>query len=132
MGRAGRCSHLPHGSGIGTSHPPDRRRPDRYASAGDLERASGRDARCDGAVSGRRHRGAIMTRLPGLFVTGTDTSVGKTLIASEILRSLISSGRRVGALKPVATSAIAGPDGSLRSPDGMTLRDALGAEIPPG
>ena len=41
--------------------------------------------------------------LPGLFVTGTDTGVGKTVVASAIARVLRRSGRRVGVLKPVAT-----------------------------
>lgn len=40
---------------------------------------------------------------PGLFVVGTDTGVGKTAVAAGILRSLVRSGRRVGAYKPVAT-----------------------------
>ena len=39
----------------------------------------------------------------GLFVTGTDTEVGKTYVAAMIARSLRSSGRRVGVYKPVAS-----------------------------
>jgi dethiobiotin synthetase len=39
----------------------------------------------------------------GLFVTGTDTGVGKTYIASGILRCLWSRGIDVGAMKPVET-----------------------------
>ena len=41
--------------------------------------------------------------LRGLFVTGTDTEVGKTLIAGAIARSLRRRGVRVDVLKPVAT-----------------------------
>ena len=41
--------------------------------------------------------------LPGLFVTGTDTGVGKTLIAAAIARWFFLRGQRVAALKPVAT-----------------------------
>ena len=44
-----------------------------------------------------------LPRLAGLFVTGTDTEVGKTLIAGSIARHLRKAGRRVEVLKPVAT-----------------------------
>ena len=39
----------------------------------------------------------------GLFVTGTDTDVGKTAVAVAIVRSLVAAGRRVGVYKPVAS-----------------------------
>ncbi len=41
----------------------------------------------------------------GLFVTGTDTDVGKTYVACEILRHLAGEGRGVGAYKPVVSGA---------------------------
>ena len=40
---------------------------------------------------------------PGLFVTGTDTDVGKTAVATAIARHLVAEGRRVGVYKPVAS-----------------------------
>lgn len=40
---------------------------------------------------------------PGLFVTGTDTGVGKTHVATAIVRVLAASGLRVGVYKPVAS-----------------------------
>ena len=42
-----------------------------------------------------------MTR--GLFVTGTDTGAGKTVVAAAIAASLRAAGRRVAAYKPVLT-----------------------------
>ena len=39
----------------------------------------------------------------GLFITGTDTGVGKTYVAALIARSLAASGRRVGVYKPAAS-----------------------------
>lgn len=45
-------------------------------------------------------------RTAGLFVTGTDTNVGKTHIACLITRELRRSGQRVGAYKPVCSGAI--------------------------
>jgi len=42
-------------------------------------------------------------RPPGLFFVGTDTDVGKTAVATAVVRSLRASGRRVGVYKPVAS-----------------------------
>ncbi len=39
----------------------------------------------------------------GLFITGTDTGVGKTLIAGAIARILTDKGLKVGVFKPIAT-----------------------------
>ena len=39
----------------------------------------------------------------GLFVTGTDTGVGKTVVAAAICAALADAGRRVAAFKPVVT-----------------------------
>ena len=50
-----------------------------------------------------------MTR--SYFVTGTDTGVGKTLVAAALLRHLREAGTAVAGMKPVAAGAIAGPEG---------------------
>jgi len=42
-----------------------------------------------------------MTR--GIFVSGTDTGVGKTVAAVALLRALVAEGRRAVGMKPVAT-----------------------------
>jgi dethiobiotin synthetase len=55
--------------------------------------------------------------LPGLFVTATDTAVGKTLVASAIARTLRARGRRVAVLKPVAS-------GCYRAREGLISDDA--------
>jgi dethiobiotin synthetase len=55
----------------------------------------------------------------GLFITGTDTGVGKTVVARLIVRSLVASGVRVAVMKPVAA-------GSFMTPDGLRNEDALG------
>lgn len=39
----------------------------------------------------------------GLFITGTDTDVGKTVIAGGIARILKDKGQRVGVFKPIAS-----------------------------
>ena len=53
----------------------------------------------------------------GLFVTGTDTGVGKTLIAGAIARILTSKGLKVGVFKPIAT-------GCKRTWDGLVGSDS--------
>jgi dethiobiotin synthetase len=66
--------------------------------------------------------------LPGLFVVGTDTGVGKTRVASAIARSLMREGRRVGVLKPLATGVPGGGDGGE---DAARLIAAAGGSIAP-
>jgi len=43
------------------------------------------------------------SKAKGLFITGTDTGVGKTLITGGIARILAKQGLKVGVFKPVAT-----------------------------
>lgn len=56
---------------------------------------------------------------PGLFITGTDTGVGKTVITCAIARALRreSKGHRVGVCKPMAT-------GCRRDREGLVSEDA--------
>jgi dethiobiotin synthetase len=44
-----------------------------------------------------------MEGTPGLFVTGTGTDVGKTVVAAAIARTLADEGRRVAVFKPAVT-----------------------------
>jgi dethiobiotin synthetase len=68
--------------------------------------------------------------MKGLFVTGTDTAVGKTHISMLILRNLRTSGVRVGAYKPVCSGAIVDVVGNQHWEDIDRLRDALATSIP--
>jgi dethiobiotin synthetase len=61
----------------------------------------------------------------GVFVTGTDTGVGKTLVACALIRELLRRGTRVGAMKPVETGV--GPQGPL---DAQALQSATGGRDP--
>jgi dethiobiotin synthetase len=54
-----------------------------------------------------------LPRKKGLFITATDTGVGKTLIAGAIARLLTDQGTRVGVFKPIATGCRRGPCGLL-------------------
>jgi dethiobiotin synthetase len=61
----------------------------------------------------------------GIFITGTDTGVGKTLIACALVRALREEGARVAVMKPVASGAFQTPEG-LRNGDALALMDAAG------
>ncbi len=66
-----------------------------------------------------------MNSLQGLFVTGTDTDVGKTYVSSIILRELIDAGHSVGASKPACSGAVL-KTGEPRWMDLDQLADAAG------
>lgn len=65
----------------------------------------------------------------GLFVTGTDTGVGKTLVACGLAALLRDSGYRVGVMKPVETGCEE-RDGRLFPQDAYYLKEASGCEEP--
>jgi dethiobiotin synthetase len=54
----------------------------------------------------------------GYFITGTDTGVGKTLIAVALTRALVARNLRVAVMKPVAA-------GTVKTPEGEFNDDAL-------
>jgi len=62
--------------------------------------------------------------IPALFVTGTDTGVGKTRVAAALCRALAARGTRVAAMKPVASGCAPTPEG-LRNEDALTLLAAM-------
>jgi dethiobiotin synthetase len=59
-----------------------------------------------------------------LFVTGTDTGVGKTRIAASLCVAYAAHGKRVAAMKPVASGCMQTPAG-LRNDDAEALRAAM-------
>ena len=67
--------------------------------------------------------------MEGLFVTGTDTDCGKTVVACGVVRALRARGLRVGVMKPVSAGAEPTPDG-LRNQDALDLIAASGLDLP--
>ncbi len=59
----------------------------------------------------------------GVFITGTDTEVGKTRAAVSVTRALVRLGLRVAAMKPIAAGAVLTGDG-LRNGDAASLAAA--------
>jgi dethiobiotin synthetase len=61
----------------------------------------------------------------GFFFTGTDTGVGKTLIAGAIAKALTDAGKRVGVMKPLE-SGCRRADGQLVAEDALFLKKMSG------
>ena len=75
---------------------------------------------------GTRYSSGMKAFTPaGLFITGTDTGVGKTHVACCIARDLRAAGHRVGVYKPVA-SGLTLREGQLIAEDALALWQAAG------
>jgi dethiobiotin synthetase len=64
----------------------------------------------------------------GIFVSGTDTGVGKTIVAATLARLLRMNGVTVGVMKPV-TSGCREENGNLVSDDALLLCQAAGIAV---
>ncbi len=66
------------------------------------------------------------TEMQGIFVTGTDTGVGKTLVAGALAAAARHTGARVGVFKP-CESGCGRPDGSMQAGDAAFLKRMSGS-----
>jgi dethiobiotin synthetase len=64
----------------------------------------------------------------GIFITGTDTAVGKTFFACGLAALLKEWGYKVGAMKPAETGCDRG-SGKLMPQDALALKEASGSEL---
>ena len=67
--------------------------------------------------------------IPGLFITATDTDVGKTVIAGAVANYFLRQGARVAVSKPVATGCVHRREG-LVSEDAEFLASCADARFP--
>src|SRR5215216_4101523 len=67
----------------------------------------------------------------GFFIVGTDTGVGKTLVAAGLLHALARRHARVVGMKPVAAGAVMA-HGAWASEDVLALRAASTIAVPHG
>jgi dethiobiotin synthetase len=65
----------------------------------------------------------------GLFITGTDTGIGKTLVACGLAALFKESGYRVGVMKPAETGC-GEKDGALVPEDAARLKEISGSDEP--
>ncbi len=64
----------------------------------------------------------------GVFVTGTDTDIGKTVVSRLLIELLVQQGNRVAAMKPVASGAQR-DNGKLINADATSLMQAANIEL---
>lgn len=69
-------------------------------------------------------------RIPGLFITGTNTGVGKTVVTCHAARALRAAGSRVGVYKPACSGAERDPAGELVFDDVRQLSAAVDNAFP--
>jgi dethiobiotin synthetase len=77
-------------------------------------------------ISSTVNRQPSTVRPSGLFITGTDTGVGKTLITAGLAIALRARGIDVGVMKPIETGCPT-RGGRLLPLDAMTLQEASGS-----
>ena len=70
-----------------------------------------------------------MPKTSGLFITGTDTNVGKTFVSAVLLAALLESGINASYIKPIATGAVEYL-GRRASPDAIFVKESLGFSNP--
>lgn len=71
---------------------------------------------------------SVLRPAQGIFVSGTDTGIGKTRVAVALLRRLVADGVRAVGMKPVATGI---PPGAMFNEDVSALHAAGNVEVPP-
>jgi dethiobiotin synthetase len=65
----------------------------------------------------------------GFFIAGTDTGVGKTMVAVALTRALVARGLRTAVMKPVAAGVVPTPEGP-RNDDALELLGQSNVEAP--
>ena len=70
-----------------------------------------------------------LPKKPGLFITGTDAGVGKTVIAGAIAKILTDNGLKAGVFKPIAVGCRHCWDGIV-SHDTEFLADCANSDLP--
>jgi dethiobiotin synthetase len=64
----------------------------------------------------------------GIFVIGTDTGVGKTLVSVSLVKALVQHGLRVSVMKPIASGSQLTAEG-LRNEDALALAEASNVAV---
>ena len=71
----------------------------------------------------------MFTSGESIFITGTDTDVGKTIVAVLLMQALKAKGLKVAAMKPISCGCEHTPHG-LRNHDALTLMAEASIQLP--
>ena len=63
-----------------------------------------------------------------IFITGTDTEIGKTFVSAALIRTLASKGNQVAGLKPIASGAEP-VQGVMKNDDALQLQQASNMKL---
>ncbi|MDH5407508.1 MAG: dethiobiotin synthase [Gammaproteobacteria bacterium] len=66
--------------------------------------------------------------MTGIFITGTDTGIGKTYTTVQLIQALQSKGVSVAGMKPIASGAEL-IDGQLRNDDALQIQLAMKSDV---
>ena len=66
--------------------------------------------------------------MSGLFITGTDTEIGKTFVSSLLIKLLAEEGLNAVGMKPIASGAKV-IDGLLKNEDALSLIEASNVDV---
>lgn len=66
--------------------------------------------------------------MSGVFITGTDTEIGKTVVSAALIRHLVASGYRCAGMKPVASGCVRHA-GNLVNDDALALMSASNVTV---
>ncbi|MDH5180719.1 MAG: dethiobiotin synthase [Gammaproteobacteria bacterium] len=66
--------------------------------------------------------------MPGIFITGTDTGIGKTFVTVAMINALRAQGVRVAGMKPVGSGADR-INGKLYNEDALLIKQAMGTSV---
>jgi dethiobiotin synthetase len=75
----------------------------------------------------RQHHSSPKHTRRGLFITGTDTGVGKTVVAAALICALKARGLDIGVMKPVESGCPRAKNDSLIPEDALLLRATAGS-----
>ena len=67
--------------------------------------------------------------MPAVFITGTDTDAGKTLLTLGLMQALQEQGLRVNGMKPVA-AGVSEMDGKTVNEDAQLIRQQSTKALP--
>lgn len=65
-----------------------------------------------------------------IFITGTDTNIGKTYVTTGLLQQLKQQSYATIGLKPLSSGCFFNPEGELRNEDALALQQAASINLP--